>query len=280
MAADSRAEYWIFLLHGHDVWDRIDLLRDDEDVRKFVAQEELTYKNEPFTVVIVHFTKSMSRSQAMCLFPSGTIYRSESSSDWSTPFARCISLKLRSGRSERFSKTTHDPKLLGHGFQDFELKVYKPYPYQREVMKRILDKPSDSKKIIWVCDKFGNTGKSEFVDYLTRLPQKGMFSLFNRNPNAILYMLEKKDPVNAVLFDIPSHYESKVPYGVLEEIKNGRFTVDYRGFKDVQLERIPHIVVFANFKPNPNAIRDDRYVLIEACKPYEESDGEECKLDF
>lgn len=81
-----------------------------------------------------------------------------------------------------------------------------------------------------------------------------------------LYYLMAQNPdihnVGAMFFDFTREVEERVPYSVLESVKNRR--IISTKYEPISL-RLPmmHVVVFANFAPDRTKLSADRWDVIE-----------------
>lgn len=290
MAVDERSQNWCMVINNEH-WDNVKSLRRNKNVEKYVAQEEANDEGESQIVLGVKTTKPLTRDKIKTLLPRGFIRKPTPLKLWHTSFERCISLMrrightvtYRVGRIDRYSTIPNDHEMLGKNLvEDFGLKIYNLYPWQHTLLRE-LHKKAHERKSIWVKDQFGNTGKTSFARYISELFSERVFSGFATVGSKIKHSLMKeneKSPVDIVLFDIPKANKNAVPYDTIEEIKNGTFMSTYRGSRVVELKTIPHVVCFASFEPNPNAMNSDRWTYIEATRPYEEVNDEEVKIDF
>lgn len=146
-----------------------------------------------------------------------------------------------------------------------EIKVEEPtFPWHKYVLDKIKGVP-DKRKITWIYDKVGNTGKTWLTKYChaTKLAYAitacGGIKDF---ATMIESALEDGWDGKAVIFDLPRAAETKSIYEPLESIKNGLITVSkYKG-RTIVLDN-PHVIVMANFMPNLYALSVDRWDLRE-----------------
>lgn len=108
----------------------------------------------------------------------------------------------------------------------------------------ILKQPTD-RKIHWYWESKGNVGKSVFVKYLSFYHE--VMKIGGRCHD-IYFAAGKKDHY---VIDIPRTvtYLSDAHYIAIEELKNGHvFSSKYESGE--KLFPVPHVIVFANFKPD------------------------------
>lgn len=129
--------------------------------------------------------------------------------------------------------------------------------WQKDLIKIIEKEPND-RTIHWYWETKGNTGKTTFSKYLCHkyeaVPLEG-------KKNDILYCAAEFES-NIYIWDLERTMEDYVSYGALEKIKNGLFMCAKYESKPI-IRNPPHIIVFANFKPDENALSKDRWNIVE-----------------
>lgn len=125
------------------------------------------------------------------------------------------------------------------------------YTWQQDLIDTVRDKPH-SRKVIWYYDKNGNTGKST----MKKLLCKDYNAFYATGKCQDMYYSYAKQPI--VIFDIPRTQEDHVNYTAIEDFKNGMvYSTKYESMAKVFKK--PHVIVFANFKPNMKALSHDRW---------------------
>ena len=125
-------------------------------------------------------------------------------------------------------------------------------PWQNDLLEEVL-LPADDRKIIWYFDPLGGLGKSTMAKYLCG------------NHDAIMVGGTKKDILYAydnqeiVLFDLSRTAEGRVSYSAMEDIKNGLFFSSKYTSKMVVRNNNAHVIVFANWLPDLDALSRDRW---------------------
>jgi len=131
------------------------------------------------------------------------------------------------------------------------------YPWQLEILE-IIKKTPDDRKIYWYWCADGNSGKTTFAKYLAHhygaVPVEG-------KKNDILYCAANFDS-NIYVFDFERSMEEYISYGGVEKIKNGFYMCSKYESRPV-IRNPPHIIIFANFPPNVEALSKDRWVIRE-----------------
>lgn len=125
----------------------------------------------------------------------------------------------------------------------------------------------NARKVHWYYDEIGGTGKSIVADYLAITePQKwfttGAFGNAKDASVIILHAIQQGWNGHGIIIDLPRQAESNVGfYQVIEDLKNGRITSQKYAGKVKYIGTIPHVIVFANWKPNFSKLSLDRWVL-------------------
>jgi len=111
---------------------------------------------------------------------------------------------------------------------------------------------ADDRKIKFIVDEVGGTGKSTFCRGFTVLDSY----VITGGKHADIYYAYNYEPV--IFFDLARSAHDKVPYEVMENFKNGYFLSTKYEVKRVKFN-IPHVVVFMNFMPDLAQLSYDRY---------------------
>lgn len=129
------------------------------------------------------------------------------------------------------------------------------WEWQRNLLE-ILSGPVDPRKIYWVSETIGNTGKSWMANHL--FTNHGAF-LSTGGKTADIAFAYDRQPI--AVFDLSRCREEQTPYQVLENLKDGRiFSPKYESC--MKIFPPPHVVVFANFKIPDDKLSSDRIVYI------------------
>lgn len=142
-----------------------------------------------------------------------------------------------------------------------------------------------TRKITWIVDMAGNTGKSVLNDLLELDPSYNCILLpidYSRSfkyiaVNLICEFIDNKGvPPNAILIDAPRDEESRYLheiYGVLEELNNGRLFASFQGktIKKRMRRGIP-VIVFSNSPPITSSLSNDRLDIKALYRTVDETD--------
>lgn len=135
------------------------------------------------------------------------------------------------------------------------LKESQLYEWQKDIIK-IISEPVDDRKIYWFWEEKGCKGKTTFAKYLSikyqAIPLEG-------KKNDILFCAATYDaPI--YIFDCERTMENYISYAALEKIKNGYYMCSKYESKPI-IRNCPHLIVFANFAPDVEALSADRWVI-------------------
>lgn len=131
------------------------------------------------------------------------------------------------------------------------------YWWQEAILEE-LQGPIHPRKIYWVWEEHGNRGKSVFCKYLAV-----------RHSATILDSAGFKDIAQAlpeqpriIVFDFARSMDGKINYRAIEKCKDGMmFSGKYES--KMKIFNIPHVICFANWKPDIEAMSKDRWEIIE-----------------
>lgn len=110
----------------------------------------------------------------------------------------------------------------------------------------------DSRKITWIVDVTGNSGKSYFATHYTERPS---YYITGGKAADIFYGFQYEE---VVFFDLARMKQEYVQYDVMESFKNGQFYSTKYESKNVKFNT-PHVVVFSNFEPDRAMLSHDRW---------------------
>lgn len=146
-------------------------------------------------------------------------------------------------------------------FEDAKLR-----PWQSDLLDELRDRP-DPRKVMWVYETKGNTGKSWFARYLVAKRD----DVFLASPGKLAdlaYLWSKTSPrTRIVVFDVPRTLEANEKYDPLrpclqfaEMVKNG--VVQSTKYQPkLVLRGVPHVIFLANFAPTLSSLSMDRWDL-------------------
>jgi len=142
-------------------------------------------------------------------------------------------------------------------FNEYEKVDWKCW--QKEIIKEVEKKCDDDRKINWIWDDDGNTGKSYLTKYLMRVENA---LVVEGKKSDIFYQIAKRREeslsVPLVIIDVPRSSFNNISYSAIECIKNGLISSGkYEGGQ--YTFKSPHVYVFANCEPDVRKFSKDRW---------------------
>jgi len=137
-----------------------------------------------------------------------------------------------------------------------------PEPLWRDYQQSladILNGEPDARKIYFVVDPVGNSGKSWFAHHFHRSRPSDVQILSSGKRDDIAYAIDERKSV--FLFDLPRLTSEHFQYSVLEQLKNGNVS-SMKYESRMKTLSVPHVVVFMNEYPNLQYLSRDRPVTI------------------
>jgi len=136
------------------------------------------------------------------------------------------------------------------------------YTWQRGLAAD-LEQAADDRSIYWYQDAAGGSGKTAMARYiLERWPADVLYLSGGKGTDILYQVVKRKTDPRIVLFNLTRTQEGKVSYASIESIKDGlvssgKYEGGFRMFPS------PHVIVFANWPPDFNALSRDRWILRE-----------------
>jgi hypothetical protein len=169
-------------------------------------------------------------------------------------------VEIRENHSDVYAKYTrfcveyiedHYPKIT---LPSFELR-----PWQADLKSR-LDQPPDRRKIIFIVDEIGNSGKSWFAHHYARECGDSVQVLLPGRKVDMAYAL--KPGLRVLFLDAPRSKQGEfIQYDFLEDLKNGYvFSTKYES--RIKTYDPIHVVVNMNEPPDRTKLSEDRFVVI------------------
>lgn len=137
-----------------------------------------------------------------------------------------------------------------------------PYPWQSYFIEMFAGSP-DPRKIIWVYDPHGNTGKSEFVKFCAF--HYGANFLGWSKYSDVANLVNGAERKSIFLFDLvrtkPKDVSAGDLYSAIESIKSGLINNTKYQAKNIFFAR-PHVLVFSNSLPDYSKLSRDRWCVM------------------
>lgn len=195
------------------------------------------------------YVESETRFRPMEKFGTKTVHWEKAKGDQASNISYC-------SKEGDYETNLHVRKPCRDPFLDLV-----PYDWQRNVLD-IVKAPVDPRKIYWIWEGNGCSGKSTLAKHLCMsynalvVGGKGQDIKF-----AVANYLESKD-LDILIYDVPRSVGNTVSYSSIEEIKNGcMFSSKYES--GMSIFNPPHILVFSNVEPDLTSLSLDRWVIID-----------------
>ena len=135
------------------------------------------------------------------------------------------------------------------------------YPWQLDIEKLIQTTPDD-RSIYWYWDADGNVGKTQFMKYCVA-KYKALPCIGGKFTDIMnLVFNQDMDETECCIFNVPRGHRECISYSSLEAIKDG-IVVNTKYETGYKLFNSPHVIVFANFPPDMDALSKDRWIIKE-----------------
>ena len=247
----SPSKRW-FLTHNNYTKECINLLKDDSSIERYCFQEEMSESGTPHLQGHFEFHEKI---RPVGYF-SGTAL---AKAHWEKVQNRKASAKYCCKLASRIGAKPYIkgfPKSLMRKVK--VLQMDQLYDWQNKIVSMVQEEPDD-RTIHWIYDYEGNRGKSALVKYLCVNEHAMLIS--GKGADIKYQIASAVFPPDIVVYDIPRRAEGYVNYCALEEIKNGVFCSPKYESKMVIMPT-PHVICFANFKPNLESMSKDRWNLV------------------
>lgn len=143
-------------------------------------------------------------------------------------------------------------KEMHEKYKDSKIKLW-----QKNILEQLF--VQDTRKIMWVVDETGNSGKSYLARLLSFVYGYDLFDGVTSSAH-VAYLISESP--NGFVFDVTRQDASHFSYNTLESVKNG-FVMSgkYAGIKRV-FHPVP-VIVFANFEPDTSSrtLSEDRWCI-------------------
>lgn len=169
---------------------------------------------------------------------------------------------IRYCSKESVAVNTFPKKKIDIIIEKYSKVIWKEW--QQNIINLIEGEKND-RRIIWVFDKKGGSGKSFLCKYLfikyNAIVAKGKKNdVFNQ-----LNIWQENNPEldpKAIILDIPRHSADYINYGMMEELKDGLiYSGKYEG-GTILFNESPEVIVFSNDLPDMEKWTKDRYHII------------------
>lgn len=140
---------------------------------------------------------------------------------------------------------------------------------QKAIIEEVTTQQPDQRRVIYIWDQLGHTGKSAIADHLCF-----------KHDACLVNWMEQKDLLEVMreaaerrckiyIFDLertkPAHVNEAAIYNVIEQLKCGRLCVPKYNSKTFWFPK-PHVVVFSNQQPSFQYLTQDRFFVLQTTK--------------
>lgn len=136
--------------------------------------------------------------------------------------------------------------------------------WQVDILEMIENPYADRRHIHWYWSEKGGVGKSS-LKYHILMNYKRACEAGGKGTDCKHLIAERKAKgqwTGIVIFDLPREREEHLSYEAIEQIKNGSFfSGKYESSNYLSVP--PHVIVFANFKPDESKMSEDRWKIFE-----------------
>lgn len=224
-----------------------------EEAEKFVMGKEVGESGTPHIQGWIKF-KVRKRPIEWAKIP-GIHWERQRGSDW-----------------QAYSYCTKDGNYIDHNCEDLGKqgleKVKDPlegreyYEWQDEVMSLLEEEPDD-RTIHWYWEPTGRAGKTSLAKHICLKYSKHAVYCNGKSADIKCMIAKRRDvgmDTKIVIFGFPRSKENYVSYEAMEDVKDGIF-FNGKYESSMVVMNNPHVLVFANFEPDYNALSGDRWVV-------------------
>lgn len=162
---------------------------------------------------------------------------------------------------QKFETSTGE--VVKYGFPA-EIETLKVLRCWQDELYDILSFKPDTRKIYWIIDEDGNSGKTEFVRYYALKHKKVAICANAGNGKDVANLLKNFAETNDIglfrVFLYNMARSSKISYNMIECMKDGMMTNTKYEANTLIFNR-PHVVVMSNEEPEFDKLSADRWVV-------------------
>lgn len=245
------AKKWCFTINNYTASD-IEIIKEDcSNVPKLMFQSEI---GESGTSHIQGWLEFKTKKRPCSVFKSTKIH-------WEKMKGSIAQNILYCGKS-----SSHDGKLRycrGSSFP-YTGPIIELRRWQRLVLGMLNEKPHD-RHIYWIWSESGNMGKTTFAKYVFHNVHKTIVTGGKATDmkNGVMTYIKQNDQFpKVVIIDVPRVNRGHFSVAGIEEIKNMFFfSGKYEG--GMVSGPIPHVICFANCKPDIDNMSYDRWQIMD-----------------
>lgn len=243
---DGATKYWCFTYNNYDEKD-IDVLQNifKPECEWYMFQEETGEKGTKHLQGTL-FLKRGYRLSGLKKWNPAIHWEKTKSVKASIEY--CSKYETRTGQIYAYNVDIPKP-----------IRVKEPYGWQLEVMDIIKDEPDD-RTIHWFYEEKGGKGKSTLCKYL--IVKHNALVVSGKTNDIFHAVATNPSRRGIIILDLPRVSKDFINYSAIEQVKNGFFlSGKYEGGQIIYDH--PHVIVFANHKPDFKAMSRDRWRLYD-----------------
>lgn len=152
-------------------------------------------------------------------------------------------------------------KIFGKRKEIKDYFIHKPYKWQSDIIKLIHTEP-DERTVNWYWETTGGVGKSSLTRHL--ILKYGALAVMGGARDilcGVTNWINNGKELKTIIIDIPRCQSENVSYKAIEQLKNG-FFFNTKYESGMIIFNIPHVIVFANFKPVIDRLSKDRWNIV------------------
>lgn len=167
---------------------------------------------------------------------------------------------LRETHSETYAKYTRFClEYIEDNYPALEIPTFELRPWQTFLSQK-LDEEPNRRKIIFVIDEIGNSGKSWFAHWYTQQkPDKSQVLLPGKKSDMAFVL---KPNLKFLFLDAPRSKQGEyIQYDFLEDLKNG-YVFSNKYESRIKTYAPMHVIVNMNERPDMTKLSEDRYDIL------------------
>ena len=237
---------WSFTLNNYEKTDILHLkLRLNKYCKRWIFGEEIGKKNTPHLQGQFSLKKKL-RHTALKKWDARIHWERTRNVDASEEYCR------KDGK--------YYTNIEFDNFDEYKDVIWKDW--QQKIIDKVEQPCEDKRKINWIWDAVGETGKSMVTKYLA-LAENAL--IVDGKKNDIFHQVAKRCEENikigTIIIDIPRASANNISYAAIEAIKNGFISSGkYEGGQ--YSFKTPHVYVFANERPEEFKMSADRWNIV------------------
>ncbi len=244
--SSARSRHWCFTINNHTV-ENIDTVKGTFE--KYIFQSEEGDEGTPHLQGYGYFKNARTFKSVKKKLPTAHI-------------EVCRNIDA----SKEYCKKA-EGRLAGPWIKGFAqpLKIIEKLREWQQKIIDIINQEPDDRTINWIVDDKGNAGKTALAKYI--VTKYNALYLTGKASDS-KYLLSKYFEADEsrknnliCVFDYTRSIENYVSYQGLEEIKNGIF-MNTKYECEMVTFNSPHVIVFANFRPDMDKLSKDRWNII------------------